>query len=171
MPQHLFYFTNDKTFANKKSDDTFLQSLAEGGFQVEELARLHYENGIFIDAESFEYEKAVQLTADALLKENVVLYEGAFLVDGYYVRCDIIEKTGNKIRLIEVKAKSFNPTDEYLFIGKNGKLVSGWKPYLFDLAFQKRVVQMAFPKFEVEAFLMLADKTKTATINAEFCFT
>lgn len=159
------YFTNDKTFANKKSDDSFLQSLAEGGFQVEELARLHYENGIFIDAESFEYEKAVQLTADALLKENVVLYEGAFLVDGYYVRCDIIEKTGNKIRLIEVKAKSFNPTDEYLFIGKNSKLVSGWKPYLFDLAFQKKVVQMAFPKFEVEAFFMMADKTKTATIN------
>lgn len=159
------YFTNDKTFANKKSDDTFLQSLAEGGFQVEELARLHYENGIFIDAESFEYEKAVQLTADALLKENVVLYEGAFLVDGYYVRCDIIEKTGNKIRLIEVKAKSFNPIDEYLFIGKNGKLVSGWKQYLFDLAFQKKVLQMAFPNLEVEAFLMLADKTKKATIN------
>ena len=159
------YFTNDKTFANKKSDDTFLQSLAEGGFQVEELARLHYENGFFIDAESFEYEKAVQLTSDALLKENVVLYEAAFLVDGYYVRCDIIEKTGNKIRLIEVKAKSFNPTDEYLFIGKNRKLVSGWKPYLFDLAFQKKVVQMAFPNFEVEAFLMMADKTKTATID------
>jgi hypothetical protein len=159
------YFTNDKTFANKKSEDTFLKSLAEGGFQVEELARLHYENGIFIDAESFEYEKAVQLTTDVVLRENVVLYEGAFLVNGYYVRCDIIEKIGNKIRLIEVKAKSFNPTDKYLFIGKNGKLVSGWKPYLFDLAFQKKVVQMAFPNFEVEAFLMMADKTKTATIN------
>ena len=159
------YFTNDNTFANKKSDNSFLQSLAEGGFQVEKLARLQYENGIFIDAESFEYEKAVQLTTDVLLRENVVLYEGAFLVNGYYVRCDIIEKTGNKIRLIEVKAKSFNPTDEYLFIGKNGKLVSGWKPYLFDLAFQKKVVQMAFPNFEVEAFLMMADKTKTATIN------
>ena len=159
------YFTNDKTFANNKSEDTFLKSLAEGGFQVEELARLHYENGLFIDAESFEYEKAVQLTNEALLRENVVLYEGAFLVNGYYVRCDIIEKTGNKIRLIEVKAKSFNPTDEYLFISKNGKLVSGWKPYLFDLAFQKKVVQMAFPNFEVEAFLMMADKTKTATIN------
>lgn len=159
------YFTNDNTFANKKSDNSFLQSLAEGGFQVEKLARLQYENGFFIDAESFEYEKAVQLTNEALLQENAILYEGAFLVDGYYVRCDIIEKTGNKIRLIEVKAKSFNPTDEYLFIGKNGKLVSGWKSYLFDLAFQKKVVQMAFPNFEVEAFLMMADKTKTATLN------
>ena len=159
------YFTNDSTYANKKTDDSFLQSLAEGGFQVEELARLHYENGVFIDAESFEYEKAVDLTNEALLRENVVLYEAAFLVDGYYVRCDIIEKKGNKIRLIEVKAKSFNPTDEFLFIGKNGKLVSGWKPYLFDLAFQKKVVQMSFPNFEVEAFLMMADKTKKATID------
>jgi hypothetical protein len=159
------YFTNDSTYANKKTDDSFLQSLAEGGFQVEELARLHYENGVFIDAESFEYEKAVDLTNEALSKDNVIIYEGAFLVEDYYVRCDIIEKKGNKIRLIEVKAKSFNPTDKFLFIGKNGKLVSGWKPYLFDLAFQKKVVQMSFPNFEVEAFLMMADKTKTATIN------
>jgi hypothetical protein len=159
------YFTNDNTFANKKSDDSFLKSLADGGFQVEELARLHYKNGIFIDAESFEYNKAVQLTTDALSVENAVLYEGAFLVDGYYVRCDIIEKKGNKLRLIEVKAKSFDPTNDFLFIGKNGKLISSWKPYLFDLAFQKKVVQMAFPDFEVEAYLMMADKTKKASID------
>ena len=159
------YFTNDNTFANKKAHDSFLKSLAEGGFQVEKLARLHYENGVFIDAESFEYEKAVQLTNEALLQENAIIYEGAFLVDGYYVRCDIIEKIGNKIRLIEVKAKSFDPTNDYLFIGKNGKLVSSWKPYLFDLAFQKKVVQMTFPNLEVEAYLMMADKTKKASID------
>lgn len=29
------YYTNDKTFANKKSEDTFLKSLSEGGFQLE----------------------------------------------------------------------------------------------------------------------------------------
>ena len=57
-PNKLF-FTNDKTFANKKASDSFLQSLAEGGFQVEALARLHYPDGIFIDAEAFDYEKAV----------------------------------------------------------------------------------------------------------------
>jgi hypothetical protein len=34
-----------------------------------------------------------------------------------------------------VKAKSFNPQDENIFITKMA-LVSGWKPYLFDLAFQ-----------------------------------
>ena len=159
------YFTNDKTFANSKLEDSFLKSLADGGFQVEELARLHYHDGVFIDAKSFEYEKAVQLTNEALLQENAIIYEGAFLAEEYYVRCDIIEKKGNQIRLIEVKAKSFDPTDNYLFIGKNGKLVSGWKPYLFDLAFQKKVVQMAFPNFRVEAYLMMADKTKKASID------
>lgn len=163
-PNKLF-FTNDKTFANKKSIDSFLLSLAEGGFQVEELARLHYPDGIFIDAEAFDYEKAVALTNEALLQENAVVYEAAFLVDECYVRSDILVKKGNKIRLIEVKAKSFDPTDEFLFIGKNGKLVSGWKPYLFDLAFQKKVLQMAYPDFEIDAYLMMADKTKKATID------
>jgi hypothetical protein len=37
-----------------------------------------------------------------------------------------------------VKAKSFNPKDENIFIGKNGGLVSGWKPYLFDWLFKIR---------------------------------
>lgn len=162
-PNKLF-FTNDKTFANKKATDSFLMSLAEGGFQVEELARLHYPDGIFIDAEAFEYEKAVNLTNEALTLENVILYEAAFLVDGFYVRCDILVKKGNKIRLIEVKAKSFDPLNENLFIGKNGALVSSWKPYLFDLAFQKKVLQMAHPVFEIDSYLMMADKAKKATI-------
>lgn len=163
-PNKLF-FTNDKAFANKKSTDSFLQSLAEGGFQVEALARLHYPDGIFIDAAAFDYEKAVALTNEALTQERAILYEAAFLVDGFYVRCDVLVKNGNKIRLIEVKAKSFDPLNEHLFVGKNGTLVSGWKPYLFDLAFQKKVVQMAYPGFEIAAYLMMADKTKKATID------
>jgi hypothetical protein len=42
-----------------------MQALASGGFQVEELARLHYPNGIFINTENYEYDKAVQLTKEA----------------------------------------------------------------------------------------------------------
>jgi len=159
------YYTSNKNYANKKNDDTFLKALANGGFQVEELARMHFPNGIFIDTENYEYEKAAQLTQEALKLENVVIYEAAFLIDGYFIRTDILEKKDNKVRLIEVKAKSFNPTDENLFVGKKGALVSSWKPYLFDLAFQKKVAQMAFPGLEFEAFLMMADKTKKASID------
>ena len=53
-PNKLYYY-GDKTYANKQTEDTFLQTLAEGGFQVEALARLHYPNGHFIQAKPWEY--------------------------------------------------------------------------------------------------------------------
>lgn len=163
-PNKLF-FTSDKNYANQKSADSFLLALAKGGFQVEELARLHYPNGIFIDTEPYEYEKAFQLTQEALLLENVVIYEAAFLVDNFFIRTDILVKEGNHIRLIEVKAKSFNPNEENIFVGSRGGLVGSWKPYLFDLAFQKLVASLTYPNFHFEAYFMMADKTKKATID------
>lgn len=163
-PNKLF-FTNNKQYANQKSEDPFMKALAEGGFQVEELARLQYPNGIFIDTENFEYEKAVALTNEALKQENVIIYEAAFMVDGYFIRTDILEKKGNLIHLIEVKAKSFDPNNSNEFLGKRDGIEGKWKPYLFDLAFQKKVAQMAFPNFEFIASLLLADKSKSASID------
>lgn len=163
-PNKLF-FTSKKEYPNNKNDDPFMQALASGGFQVEELARLHYPNGVFINTKNYEYDQAFQLTKEALLKENVVIYEAAFQFDGLFIRTDIIVKKENSIKLIEVKAKSFNPQDENIFIGKNGGLVTGWKPYLFDLAFQKYVAQKTFPQFKFEAYLLMADKTKKASID------
>ena len=163
-PNKLF-FTSKTEYANNKSEDPFLQALASGGFQVEELARLHYPNGIFINTENYEYDKAFQLTQEALLLDEVVIYEAAFQYDCLFIRTDIIVKRGNSIKLIEVKAKSFNPNDENTFIGSRGGLVSSWKPYLFDLAFQKYVAQKAFPHFQYEAYLLMADKTKKAGID------
>ena len=113
-PNKLF-FTSDKKYANQKSNDSFLLALARGGFQVEELARLHYPNGIFIDTEPYEYEKAFQLTQKALLLENVVIYEAAFLVDNFFIRTDILVKEGNKIRLIEVIRE--NPNYHGIYVG------------------------------------------------------
>ncbi len=164
-PNKLYYTGKTSVFPNKKSSDTFLLALANGGFQVEELARMHYPGGVFIEAEAFEYQKASDLTRDALQNENVIIYEAAFLVDGYYVRTDVLVKQKNKIHLIEVKAKSINPTKEYIFKGKRGGLDGDYKSYLYDLAFQKKVAQLAFPEFEYKASFMMADKTKTASID------
>ncbi len=159
------YYTGKPEYANAKNDDTFLAALAEGGFQVEELARMHYPNGLFIDTDHYEYLRAAELTQIALQQENVVIYEAAFLFNGLFIRTDILEKKGNHIKLIEVKARSFDSSDQYLFIGKNGGIVSGWKPYLFDLAFQKYVVAKSHPEFRINASLLMADKTKKAGIN------
>jgi hypothetical protein len=159
------YFHGDNTYANQKEENTFLASLAEGGFQVEALARLHYPDGIFIDARAGDYQDAFLKTQKALENENVVIYEAAFLYNGLYVMTDILVKRDAKIKLIEVKAKSFDPTEQYEFIGKRGTVTSGWRPYLFDIAFQKYVVQQCYKNAVIDSFFMMADKTKVATID------
>lgn len=159
------YYIRKKEYANQKQEDPFLQALAQGGFQVEELARMHYPNGVLIDGNDGNYELLWQQTQKLLEQENVTIYEPAFLVNGLFIRVDILVKKGKNIELIEVKSKSFNPDDENLFIGKRGGMVSGWKPYLFDIAFQKHVMQFCFPDWKIQSFMMMADKTKKASIN------
>jgi hypothetical protein len=43
------YYTRKKQYANTSAEDPFLQALAQGGFQVEELARLMYPEGVLIE--------------------------------------------------------------------------------------------------------------------------
>lgn len=159
------YYTRKKEYANKKQEDPFLQALAQGGFQVEELARMHYPNGVLIEGNDWDYEMLWKQTQGLLQLENVIIYEPAFLVNGLFIRVDILVKRGNVIELIEVKSKSFMPDDEYLFIGKRGGMVAGWKPYLFDIAFQKYVMQLCFPSWSIKSYLMMADKSKKASID------
>lgn len=163
-PNKLFYSKN-KAYKNKSSDDSFLASLAEGGFQVEGLARLHYPNGTFVESEKGDYKKAFQQTTNLLSEKDAIVYEASFLHENLFVMSDIIVKKGNTIKLIEVKAKSYDSGDEHEFIGKNGKILSGWKPYLFDIAFQKYVIQLCYPNHKIESYFMLADKTKQSTID------
>ena len=143
-PNKLFY-TGKEEYANTKITDPFLEALAEGGFQVEELARMHYPGGELLEGQDWDYEYLWKRTQKLLEQENVTIYEAAFLNDGLFIRTDVLVKTGNIIELIEVKAKSYDPSDKNIFVGKRGGLVSDWKPYLFDIAFQKYVMQLCYP--------------------------
>ena len=159
------YYTRKKEYTDTKVSDSFLEALAQGGFQVEELARMHYPNGVLLESNDWDYEFLWQQTQELLKQENVIIYEAAFLIDGLFIRTDVLVKKDNKIELIEVKAKSFTPNDKHLFIGSRGGMKSGWKSYLFDIAFQKHVIQLCFPKWKIESYIMMADKTKKASIN------
>jgi len=159
------YFTGNKSYKNKEDDNTFLASLAEGGFQVEALARLSYPGGHFVDAPYGAYEKAYNQTLELLKQDEVVIYEAAFLYDGLFVMTDILVKKGNQVRLIEVKAKSFDSTRTDTFIGTRGDIRSSWRPYLFDIAFQRYVANKCIPDLDFEAFFLMADKSKVATID------
>ncbi len=52
------FYSLDKQFNNIQMDKSFMKSLAEGGFQVEEYARQHYPGGLFIEANYQEYDFA-----------------------------------------------------------------------------------------------------------------
>lgn len=161
-PTKLFY-TNKPKYRNVKDEDSFLQSLAEGGYQVGELAKLYYPGGH--DITDSGYSAPLRETNELLQQENVIIYEAAVLYENLFIRIDVLVKKGNKVQLIEVKAKSFDGNGTQSMLNANGSIKPTWKPYLYDVAFQKYVLAHAFPDFQVESFLMLADKSKKATVD------
>ena len=161
-PTKLFY-TGKNRYPDNNSDNEFLNALAEGGYQVGALAKCYYPGGH--DIESLNYQQAIDQTNALLQQENVVIFEAAIQVDKYFIRVDILEKKGNQINLIEVKSKSFEGNSSLDLLNKSGYIDTGWKPYVYDVAFQKHVLQLAKPEWDIKAFLMLADKTKRTSVN------
>ena len=150
-------------YKSSEEKNEFLSALADGGFQTEELSRLHYRPGYLIDDR--DYANSLKNTNDLLKKPDSIIYEAAFLHENLFVRTDILVKTGNVIKVIEVKAKSFDSTMNNVFINNSGRIRPEWRLYLFDLAFQKYVVQKSYPEYSIQSYLMLADKSKRASID------
>ena len=156
-PRKLWYADRPEIYFNANANNDFLEALAEGGFQVGELAKAYYPGGVDL-AEFKDKQESLEKTADLLQHDNVIIFEAAFCFNGLFIRADIVEKKGNKLRLIEVKAKSFNPETDS-FLKRKGGLESAWAPYLNDAAFQYYVISKAHPDLEVVPYLMLADKS------------
>ena len=159
------YYTRKPEYENKSDSDSFLEALAQGGFQVEELARMDYPDGHAILGEDYNYQLLADKTSELLKQENVTIFEPAFLINGLFIRVDILVKNGTNIKLIEVKAKSIRSADHQSFISSKGKLSGGWDLYLYDIAFQKYVMQLANPDWQISSYLKLADKDATTTVD------
>lgn len=160
-PTKLFY-TGKTIYPDKSVEDAFLEALAEGGFQIGELAKAYYPEGH--DVKSLDYETALAETNKLLELENITIFEAAILYNNLFIRVDILQKQDNVISLIEVKAKSFNAEDD--FISKRNKRISKkWRPYMIDVAFQDYVIRKAFPEMRIQPYLMLADKNTRTSIN------
>ena len=160
-PTKLFYTGKKQVYPDASFDDEFLAALAEGGFQVGELAKALFPGGH--DIQELGYEQSLQRTAALLEQENVVIFEPAFRYQGLFVRVDILVKSGCNIELIEVKAKSCKGAGEEQFLGKKpGSILSKWRPYLEDVVFQHYVVAGAFPEWKIQPYIMLVDKTSTS---------
>jgi hypothetical protein len=157
------YYTGKKEYLDQKMDDSFLAALAEGGFQVGELAKCYFPGGH--DIMTLDYTEAEQQTNELMKQSKVTIFEPAIRFESLFIRIDVLIKNGNHFDLIEVKAKSFDNTEEEPFLTKKGTINSGWKSYLNDVAFQKYVLSNAFPKSSVNAYLMLTDKNIACPVS------
>lgn len=160
-PRKLFYTGKRSIYQDGMAEDAFLEMLAEGGYQVGALAKLRYPDGIEI--RETDHAAAEAATTSLLTRDHVVLFEPAIRVGDFFIRIDILVKDGNRFDLIEVKAKSFSSEKPELY-GARGGIRSDMLPYVQDAAYQKWVLQQAFPSAEIRTFLMMPDKAQVAPV-------
>jgi len=171
-PTSLYYYRNPNVYANQNLNDEFLESLAEGGFQVGEAAKVYYGISEEDTIKELGYEDALSKTSPYLQMEKARVAEAAFRYGNCFIRADLLIKDGNRIKLIEVKSRSWDPETNSFWQARDGQRINTKiLPYVYDVAFQKWVVCNAlkeqFPdeKFDVTAYLMMADKTTKAPID------
>ena len=168
-PKKLYYYDQ---YITQDDDNEFLEILAEGGYQVGELAkyyyRFHYPDYHYAVITSIDYEESIVATNQALEYSNVIIAEAAIKFDNFFMKVDILVKTGTDIQLVEVKAKSCRSDDENYFLSKKKSPItiqSKWRPYIADIAFQKYVISSAFPKWSITPYLMLINKNKKTNMD------
>ncbi len=174
-PTKLYYGTKGNNYQDTKADDPFMMALAEGGYQVGELAKfLISDNPVAedISIDDLDYQIALDKTAQKrAIGGRVAIAEAAFAYKDLFVRTDLFVEERDTIKLYEVKAKSWDEEVEFLKNITRGPnkgettIPADWKEYMYDIAFQKYVVQKANPTKKVLAYIVLADKTKSTTVD------
>lgn len=157
------YYADKEAYPSSNDEDSFLKSLAEEGMQVGELACMYYPGGHRIEA--LGTKDAIKQTQDHLKKDNTTLFEAAVAYrNKFLINVDILEKKGNYVDLIEVKAKTWDSRKS--FFSKNGKNIdTELKPYLYDVAFQYWVTSKAHPEWDITPYLMLPHKELKASAD------
>lgn len=159
-PTELYY--HNKTEFVCRELDTFAEALINGGIQVGELAKSYYPSGR--DIGHLSLEENIKRTKEFIQECNGILFESAIVFNNLITKTDILIVDDNNINIIEVKSKSYD-CDNDSIIGKRGGILSEWRPYIYDVAFQKFVVQKAFPDFKVHTYLMLVDRAAECPSN------
>ncbi len=152
-PTKLYY--RKKNYASVKDGNTYMEYLAEGGYAVAKMATLYFPTGIRIDNYS-GVEKAIKETQELIKQEECILFEAAFIAGRKLAVVDILHKKGNQIELIEVKSKGHDDNESISKI---------WAEEIMDVAFQKQVLQEAFPDYEISCYIMAPDKNKATEIE------
>lgn len=155
-PTKLFYSGKPQLYPDRREGDEFLQSLAEGGFQVGALAGLMFPGGVEVTARTHDGQLAE--TEQFLARQGVIIFEAAMRFGHLFIRIDVLKKVDNQVELIEIKAKGHDFTEPLCDVG-------AMRSYLQDVAFQLHVLRSRYPQLNVTSFLMLADKSAICTVQ------
>ncbi len=161
-PTRLFYTGKKEVYPDQSIAGSFPALLAEGGFQVAALAQMMYPDGVAVEAR--DLEEALAETAALMTREEVTIFDAAFRFKNLFIRIDILQKQGNVLDLIEVKARGIAHKSE-LIGRRSGKVAPAWKPHVMDVAFQDHVLRMAMPDAVIRPRLMLADQSARASVD------
>ncbi len=137
---------------------------------VETVAKAQYPQGIDL-VEERDPQRSFNRTRELIEASlDAVVFEAAAIWEKNYVRIDILRREGGTLHLIEVKSSSIDAGEEEdnatsPFLTNHGDVVTKWKKYLIDVAFQARVLRRAFPEFLVKPWLCLVNKGHKATAN------
>lgn len=171
-PTTVYYYDKGDEYINNEIGNDFIKSLMEGGYQVEFLAKDYYPSGI--NLKNLSMEDNVRQTKTLIAqKGDRILFEPIFEINGFLVRVDILEKSGNTLKIIEIKAKGFDFENDgtSTFINSrtlksgNPQLKKEWEEYVLDVAFQKYVLSLVYPSKNIESYLYMLDKNAQTSVD------
>ncbi len=166
----LFYYRKPE-YADQSADDPFLLELAKGGYQVGELAKYYFaDDASEITVTETRNEEALEETNRRIARGDRKIAEASVRFENLFIRTDLLEIDTSKkaIRFYEVKSKSWDASDKFCSLDREGNirgLQTEWKSYLYDVAFQKYVLIKAFPGYAINAFLTVVNKESHASVD------
>lgn len=172
-PTKLFYAVPSNGYHDKSRHNDFLAALADGGYQLGELAKFKYHDdpiGAAITVNTLDKAQALAETAQRMgLAGKIVIAEAAITAGSFFIRVDILikDQTSKTIQLIEVKAASVtDATIKSGFKNSRGEYQSNWLPYLYDIAFQAEVAARAYPEYRIAPRLLLVDSAVACDVDS-----
>jgi len=130
--------------------------------QLKRLLHALYPGGI--EVEQGGIEPSARDTKEKLARPHAVLFDACFLCEGLFARVPLLEKDGEKVTVLQVQTRAFDPEHNSLDDG-NGSIRSGWKDYLSDFAYRLYVISRSHPEWKLEPYLVLPDKSAEARID------
>jgi len=159
-PTKLFYYA--KNYPENKQSAPFIRHAVFNKRLLKSLVRSVYPGGITINGKSIP--EAASQTAEYLEAEQVVLFNAIFEYEQMMARLPLIVRDGDRLTVFHVQAKAFDSRKHQLS-DRHNRILGKWRDYLLDFAYQLYLIQQNRPDLELQAYLVLPEKSGMAITN------